>query len=301
LLVETDTIIKHLEEKEGKEGELPQLFKFYQRLLRVQSGVEKKLASLLEPGLGSGAINERIERGLPLIDFDELALDWSLLGDTFTKAIAVFADYQELLGELPARLEETGAEHLLTRKAVRAWFVGDKLPATLTADDSNENLLAAILHATLKPFLVSHARTLHGFVNQERWHRGYCPICGGSPDFAYLDKESGARWLLCYRCDTEWLFQRLECPHCGTQDQNSLAYFTDDEGLYRLYVCEQCKRYLKAIDLRQAKSEVPLPLQRLYTLDIDQQAQERGYSPGDMATRTRKSETPTRRTKKKQK
>ena len=59
----------------------------------------------------------------------------------------------------------------------------------------------------------------------------------------------------------------------------ALAYFTDDEGLYRLYVCEQCKRYLKAIDLRQAQAEVLLPLERYYTLDLDAQAQEQGYSP----------------------
>jgi len=118
-------------------------------------------------------------------------------------------------------------------------------------------------------------------VNQERWRRGYCPICGGNPDFAFLDKERGARWLLCSGCDAEWLFQRLECPYCGTQDQDALAYFTDDEGLYRLYVCERCKRYLKALDLRQAKSEVLLPLERLFTFDIDAQAQEYGYSPCD--------------------
>lgn len=286
--METDTIISHLEEKESKEGTLPQLLKFYQRLLRVQSGVEQKLASLLEPGLGSEVIHERIERGLPLIRFDELALDWSLLGDTFTEVTALFADYPELFGELPKRLREPGAGQLLTRKAVKAWFEGAKLPIALAADDVNEHLLATIIQATLKPFLVSHAKTLLGFVDQERWRRGYCPICGGSPDLAFLDEEHGARWLLCHRCDTGWLFQRLECPYCGNQDQNALAYFTDDEGCYRLYVCERCRRYLKAIDLRQAKSEVLLPLERLYTLDLDRQAQERGYSPYSKATTERK-------------
>ena len=110
------------------------------------------------------------------------------------------------------------------------------------------------------------------------------PCKWGAPDFAYLDKERGARWLLCSRCDAEWLFQRLECPYCGSQDQDSLAYFTDDGGLYRLYVCEQCKRYLKAIDLRQAKSEVLLPLERFLTLEIDAQAHESGYSSCAEAT-----------------
>ena len=123
-------------------------------------------------------------------------------------------------------------------------------------------------------------------MDQERWRRRYCPICGGNADFAFLDKERGARWLLCSRFAAEWLFQRLECPYCGTTDQNALAYFADDEGLYRLYVCEQCKRSLKAIDLRQAKSEVLIPLERLLTLDIDAQAKEYGYIPCGQAATT---------------
>lgn len=285
--VETEAIIRHLEEKESKEGALPQLLKFYQKLLRVQSEVEQKLTSLLEASLGSEIINERLKSGTPLIDFAELAFDWSLLHDTSAEVTAIFAEYPELFGEPPEKLREPGAGQLLTKEVVKAWFEGTELPSTILAEDVNENLLAAIIHATLKPFLLSHAKTLTGFVDQEHWRREYCPICGGSPDFAFLDKERGSRWLLCSRCDTEWLFQRLQCPYCGTQNQNALAYFTDDKGLYRLYVCEKCKRYLKAIDLRQAEAEVLLPLERLYTLDIDRQAQEQGYSPYDKTAKAK--------------
>ena len=144
--IETQDVIRHLKEKEGKEGKLPELLKFYQRLLGVQSEVEQKLASLLEPTLSSEAINKRIEHGLSLIRFDELALDWSLLTDTFTKVTAIFADYPELFGELPKRLKEPGASQLLTREAVEAWFEGAELPKTFVIDDVNENLLAAIIH-----------------------------------------------------------------------------------------------------------------------------------------------------------
>ena len=88
----------------------------------------------------------------------------------------------------------------------------------------------------------------------------------------------GLRGLLCSRCDAEWLFQRLQCPYCGTQNQAALAYFTDDEGVYRLYVCEQCHKYIKTIDLRHTESEVLV--ERVLTLDMDRQAQEKGYKPG---------------------
>ena len=70
-------------------------------------------------------------------------------------------------------------------------------------------------------------------------------------------------------------------PYCGNQNQNTLAYFTDDDGLYRLYVCEQCRRYLKTIDLRQANGEIGIPLERLFTLSIDMEAREYGYGDGN--------------------
>lgn len=284
MLVETDAIIGHLEKKEREEVTLPQILKFYQRLLGIQARVEQKLTSLLKPSLGSEVINKRLERGLPLIRFDELAFDWPLLRSTFAEVIATYTEYPELFGEIPETVRAPGAGRLLTKKAVKAWYQGTELPPAIVAAGINGNLLQAVIQATLKPFLVSHARTLTSLVKQERWRRRYCPICGGSPDFAYLDTKEGTRWLLCSRCDTEWLFQRLQCPGCGSQDQNALAYFTNDEGLYRLYVCERCKQYLKAIDLRQAKSEVLLPLERLYTLDLDSQALEQGYSPCGRST-----------------
>ena len=275
---ETDNeILKKLEEEGKKKGLSPRFLEFYQRLLLIQSKAKQRIG-IVKPKLSGKTINKRIERGLPLITFGKLALDWSLVTSIFAEVTAAFADYPDLFGEVPRSLTEPEGGSLLTEEAVKTWFEGARLPSTIAVDDAGKYpLIEAIIHATLQPFLTSYSKALLGFVDQERWRRGYCPICGGKPDFAFLDKEIGARWLLCSRCDTEWLFQRLQCPYCGTQDQNALAYFTDDEGLYRLYVCEQCKQYLKAIDLRQAKTEVLLPLERLLTLDIDVQAQREGY------------------------
>ena len=269
-----DEILKRLEEQGKNEG-TPQLLEFYQRLLRIQSRVGQRI-DLPKPSLSNEAISKRLEQGLPLISFDELTLDWAVLQDVFNQVVGAFADYRQLFREIPQSLREA----TLTKKIAKAWFEGAKLSPMIAGNEANEYLLEAIIHATLKPFLTNQAKALLGLVSQERWRRRYCPICGGSPDFAFLDKEIGARWLLCSRCDTEWLFQRLECPYCGTNDQNALTYFTDDKELYRLHVCEQCHTYIKTIDLRRTKSEVLLPLERMMTLDLDRQGQEKGYQPG---------------------
>ena len=141
-------------------------------------------------------------------------------------------------------------------------------------------MLFLCLKAAFHPILVRYSERLSPLVNHDSWRQRMCPICGGKPDFSFLDRETGARWLICSRCDADWFFFRLECPFCGNQDQNSLGYLTDEKELYRLYICEQCRTYIKAIDLRRAEGDVLFPLERILTLDLDRQASEAGYQPG---------------------
>lgn len=272
--------LKRLEEEGKKKGIPARLLEFYHKLFSLQSKAERRIGKA-RPGLKSGIINERLAHGQPLIKFDELTIDRALLKEVLAEVMATFTEYPDLFGELPRSLEKLKSQPALPKKVARAWFKGTELPATIEAADTNEHLLLeAIVHESLKPFLATQAKSLIKLVDQERWRQGYCPICGGSPDFAFLDKERGARWLLCSRCDSEWLFQRLQCPYCGTQNQEALAYFIDEEGVYRLYVCDECHKYIKAIDLRPIESEISVPLERVLTLDIDRQAQEKGYQPG---------------------
>ncbi|MFC2066278.1 formate dehydrogenase accessory protein FdhE [Chloroflexota bacterium] len=279
-------ILKKLDEQKKEEGKLPLLLAFFQKLTLIHSRAVKRFG-VPETGLSRQAGGRRIHNGLPLLTFEHLVLDWPLLRENFVEVVAAFADYPGLFGEIPEKLTKPAASRLLTKKAVKAWFNGDELPPAMLASGVSEYLLQAIIHATLSPFLTSYSKVLIDLVDQERWRRRYCPVCGGSADFAFLDKERGSRWLLCSRCDTGWLYQRLECPYCGTREQKDLSYFTDDEGIYRLYLCERCKHYLKAIDLQKTEYEVLLPLERFYTLDIDSQARQRGYSPYDMVARTK--------------
>jgi hypothetical protein len=208
---------------------------------------------------------------------DEFNLDWSQVDEVFRKVTKIFANFPELLGEVPRSL--LGSHSRLPKKVVKAWLTGTDLPTKIAGDNVNEYLLRAIVHATLRPFLAAYSEAWIGMVEQNRWRRGYCPICGGSPDIAFIEREVGDRWLMCSRCDAQWRFQRLECPSCGNQDCKSLSYFSDDTGVYRLYVCDKCHTYLKAIDLRNTKGNISLSLERLLTLDMDAQGQKKGYLP----------------------
>ena len=108
--VKTSALIRHLEEREKKEGTLARVLQFYQQLLHIQDRIEQELASRIEPGLNREAINSRIERGSQLITFDELALDWPLLRKTFAEIVAIFAEYAELFDASSENLKELGID-----------------------------------------------------------------------------------------------------------------------------------------------------------------------------------------------
>ena len=264
--------LKKLGEWVKTEAHSSRFLDFYIGLLTIQADVEDSLV-IAEPELGEKTIYSHMANGKPLLRFSHLAGSLPQIQATFEKVVKAFSEYPDLFGDMPQSLLK---KPKLERQALKAWFDGKGLPATIGGEAINAALLDTLIQQTLRPFLIKYSQALIGRVKQEGWGRGYCPICGGNPDIAYLEKDVGKRWLMCSRCDAQWRFQRLECPFCGNQDTKLMPYFSDEKGAYRLYVCDNCHTYIKAVDLRKA-ADIYLPLERLLTLDMDRQGQEKGY------------------------
>ena len=269
-------ILKKLEEWQREEAVSSSFLDFYKELLTIQAWAEERV-DIQTPALSRRAARRRTASGASLLKFDEFKIDWSLANEIFKKVVSLFSKSPELTGKLPAILSEPGFK--LQKRMVRGWYNGADLPDDVADNETEGNTFKTMLHATLKPFLTAYARSLGGMIEQNSWRKGHCPVCGGAPDISFIEKEVGERWLMCSRCDAQWHFQRLECPNCGNRDHKSLSYFSDDTEVYRLYVCDKCHTYLKAIDLEKAKKDVCLPLERLLTFDMDVQGQEKGYRP----------------------
>ena len=272
-----------LAELETSEGELPRVLQFFRELADIEEEVGQR-ATVPEPDLTEEVLRECHAEGRPLLlAVDNLTIDWSLVSEALRQVRNVFGRFSDLFGTRsgnPEALQSGVMGRLLDEGLARGWLEGeDTEPGA--AGGSDRELLPDMLMCSLRPYLQAYRVKLMHRVDQTSWRRRYCPICGAAPDLAYLDKERGSRWLVCPSCDAEWLFQRMECPYCGTADQNQLSYFSCDEAPYRLYVCASCRCYIKAIDLRSAGPEVLLPLERLLTFDLDRQALGLGYSrPG---------------------
>ena len=219
------------------------------------------------------ALQARIAQGIPLIGFSQLPIEERAFAELVAKIVKLLLDYDP---DLTAKaLPETPSAYCALAKQR---FEENQASTESNGDQAQPSLAQMAVDMALRPYLEWVAERALRHVDQGSWKRDYCPICAGAPDFAALQTETGARHLLCSRCNSEWLYPRVKCPFCGTADHTKLFYFPSDDRVYRLYVCKACKRYLKTIDLREVQREVLLPVERITTVAMDAAARSEGYS-----------------------
>jgi FdhE protein len=218
---------------------------------------------------------ERRRQGLPLVTGRELRLDWDAFAALYRRLCQIAATHRSDLAPAFGEFEEMAERE---PDVLRSWVAHLMVESRLGEEIDPEGLRTFVLTHTLRPFLRAYAAAYGPLVDLNAWRRGYCPICAGEPDFAALMAEDGGpRHLLCSRCDFEWQYVRLGCPFCETREPSNLNYYLEEDGSHRLYVCDHCGRYLKAIDLRGAPGRVLLPVERVLTVPMDVAAREQGY------------------------
>jgi formate dehydrogenase maturation protein FdhE len=264
-------ILQALEEAEAQNPELSAYYQFHHALFKVLDQAKGEISGTLDMA-GGEALQARLLQGLSALSFAQLPLEVEQFACLLSTVAQLLMEYDpELAGQT---IPDSPAECLAT---ARQRFEEGQAGKEHGGEHGDRTLTQVSVDLALKPYLERAAEQVLPHLNQELWKRGYCPVCGGAPDFAVLDEDAGARHLLCSRCDSVWLYQRLGCPFCGTTDHTQLFYYPSEDNVYRLYVCETCQRYLKAIDLRETGREVLLPVERVTTVAIDAAAWQKGY------------------------
>ena len=240
-------------------------------LLEAQMEVE---IPAVQVKLSAEEATQRRRQGIPLVSGRELRLDWDSFAVLYRRVCQISAAHRADLADDLVVLEKIPADD---PDRLQSWVFRFMAEGKPNQGDELGLESFALTH-TLRPFLRRYAQAYASLVDESGWQRGYCPICGGKPDLASLSThDEGARHLLCSRCDNEWLYRRLGCPYCERADHGKIRYFPEEEGPHRLYVCNECKRYLKTIDLREAPGQVLLPVERVLTMGMDVAARDAGY------------------------
>jgi FdhE protein len=268
-------VLRALMAAREKHEELADLLDFYYDLYEVQ--FEAK-ASVPEPEVRDElAARWRLEGGIPQLTFERLGIDPVLFGPLVSRVMGV------LIGHNPqweSKLQDHSSEELvgLAREIFETWdtLTAPRPDADATVDETlvAPSTMLAVGFA-MAPYLQLASEAILPELDLKLWTQGYCPICGGRPNFAVLVREGGARELVCSRCNSLWPYSRLGCPRCGSKEKQQ--YYPSEDGIYRLYVCPDCNRYLKTMDLREVHREVLPPVERLLTVGMDLAAHQEGY------------------------
>ncbi len=256
--------------------ELTELLDFYYDLYEVQFEAKARLP---EPELrDEQAMLWRLERGVPQLAFGQLGVELELFEPLVAQVAEVFVRHNPTW---KSEGKDLTADELLSlaRDVHETWETLTAPKAGLKDGDDNEgpagHTTALAVSLSLAPYLQWASETILPQLDLTLWRKGTCPICGGRPNFSILDEETGARELMCSRCDSLWRASRLNCPFCAAGEKTT--YYSSEDDLYRLYVCPECKQYLKAVDLRKAQRVVLPVIERLLTVRMDLTAIEEGY------------------------
>ncbi|GFN22154.1 formate dehydrogenase accessory protein FdhE [Thermanaeromonas sp. C210] len=219
---------------------------------------------------------EQWQKGVPIIHLNTPEIDLHILVNVAYKVGEALKENTADQGHLDRVLEVISSERETVVSALLQQNY-DELYSLAQKHQLPGEELFTILAETLRPFARLYAQAIGSSLDLNHWMYGYCPVCGGEPYLACLT-DTGKRHLFCSLCGFEWPYKRLGCPYCGNTDPHKISFLEVRGGAYRLYMCEACKGYLKAVDERKAGDKVEDP-HRVYvsTRFLDALALNQGY------------------------
>lgn len=261
-------------------------------------------------------LREKLEQGVALLQGEEAHLDFTQVSPLFYELVKLALTYKETSdGEFrkssdtldtasssrPSLLKKvmTGAKSVFSKtevsherkskekvEEVQRLFIhalrGEMDPLLEEARQHNLSLegFLTLLYYSLTPTLQTYAIQLKPFLDLDLWTQGYCPVCGAWPSLSELRGSDPIRYLRCSLCGSDWMYPLLHCPYCKNTDHKRLGYFfiEGNEKKDRIYVCEECKGYLKVFSVLDPIQPELLSLEDLATLQFDIVASDKGYN-----------------------
>jgi hypothetical protein len=219
--------------------------------------------------------------GRPLLRFDDLPLNWTDFRLMFRETAAILKRHDALDADDFETVQTLAREGDALEPTVRRWYAattgGPASAATETSDPPIPDMVQQVLLLATRPFLGRCAEVLMPKLDLSEWWEGICPLCGGEPEMAVIT-QAADRMLICGRCTARWRYAPLACPFCRNGNKDRITSFASRDGMYRIYACEECRRYIKAYDGRRAGRPVLPPVDSVATLPLDAAAMQRGYT-----------------------
>jgi formate dehydrogenase maturation protein FdhE len=264
--------VKELRELKNTQPDLASAADMQIELLGVQRRVQSRVP------LPSGAFDRRKPDNThcrPVLQFKDIPIDWTDFRLMVRQTADILRRFETLEASDYDRIQTLARDGQI-EAVVTSWYESAMAPARRKADvrTPEKELLDQVMLLAMRPFLARCAEALLPRLELEDWRQPCCPLCGGEPEFAYIN-PAAERLLICGRCTGQWQYDAIACPYCENSDRKQITSFTS--GRYRIYACDICHRYLKAFDGRDGSRPALLAVDSIATLPLDAAAIQRGY------------------------
>jgi formate dehydrogenase maturation protein FdhE len=213
----------------------------------------------------------------PMLQFKDIPVDWTDFRLMIRQTADILKRFETLDSPEYDQIQALARDGQI-EAVVSSWYAAAMAPARRKTDPRTpeKELLDQVLLLAMRPFLARCAEALLPKLEIGDWGQPNCPLCGGEPEFAYIN-PAAERLLICGRCTGQWRYDPITCPYCENSDRARITSFTSRDQRYRIYACDVCHRYLKAFDGRDSSRPVLLAVDSIATLPLDAAAIQRGY------------------------
>jgi len=260
---------------------------FYEEISTIQESHRHMIdVERLDVFIRSSDPLTRLQRGEPVIVKKNLYIQPQEAATFFNALLTTFEHYpQQFPAETVKTLDIAKHNHKQLPVELVQHFLTESTGSFIQLSEQlaiEPSLLVFIGKTISIPFIETYTELFKPFLAEinNTWGQSFCPFCGSNPAMARLEKETGQRHLWCAVCHTEWTFVRNRCSYCNNENADQIRYFfNEDDALYRVYVCDQCKRYLKTIDENKYRfpEKINLTLEDIITQYLDELAAAEGY------------------------
>lgn len=228
-------------------------------------------------------LKEGIEQVQPIADLSKIAIDKDFLKSLFHRVCEVTLDFEDQKKDEVLKINRAIQNERIDFDKLKESLVFGKnryFASIAKKLGTSKEILYSIALMVFRPIFELAAEKEKHLIKDYEWKKGYCPICGGRPKMAKLEKEVGRRYLWCPLCGSEWVYRRVKCPFCENENQELLRFFyLDEKSPYRVDVCDKCKGYIKTVDERKRSNDEKtiFEIEDSRTLFLDKIAAKEGF------------------------
>jgi FdhE protein len=223
-----------------------------------------------------------LEKGFPVLGRSGLPVDMGSAKKLFATIVEKMASANVVLEGACRKVAKGVEDGFLDFEGLAGEFLREDFDAIKEAAaeaDADPWVLMVFIRAALGPSIAAASEIAARLLPDEGWHELFCPVCGSRPAVAVHSKEGeGRRDALCSLCAHAWRIDRISCAFCNTKEQKNIRYFhVEDDAARRVYLCDECKSYLKVFEERDLPEWLEPILEDLVTPHLDEAAEGEGY------------------------